>query len=116
MTDTTPIREVRAQQDGDVVRAKSVLSPEGFPVRALVKLYPKQIIPIVFIPGIMGTNLRVKDGKGYAWRPPNGKLAGLVQIIQYLGKDAVARKKVLHPDRVEVDGEGSVSLTRKVEK
>lgn len=116
MTDNTPIREVRAQQDGDVVRAKSVLSPEGFPVRALVKLYPKQIIPIVFIPGIMGTNLRVKDGKGYAWRPPNGKLAGLVQIIQYLGKDAVARKKVLHPDRVEVDGEGSVSLTRKVEK
>lgn len=116
MTDNTPTREVPSQYDGTTVRAKSVLSPEGFPVRALVKLYPKQIIPIVFIPGIMGTNLRVKDGKGYAWRPPNGKLAGLVQVIQYLGKDAAARKKVLHPDRVEVDGEGSVSLTRKVEK
>ncbi|KQZ26026.1 triacylglycerol lipase [Duganella sp. Root1480D1] len=116
MTDNTPTREVPSQYDGTTVRAKSVLSPEGFPVRALVKLYPKQIIPIIFIPGIMGTNLRVKDGKGYAWRPPNGKLAGLVQVIQYLGKDAAARKKVLHPDRVEVDGEGSVSLTRKVEK
>ncbi len=116
MTDNTPTREVPGQYDGAVVRAKSVLSPEGFPVRALVKLYPKQIIPIIFIPGIMGTNLRVKDGKGYAWRPPNGKVAGLIQVIQYLGKDAAARKKVLHPDRVEVDGEGSVSLTRKVEK
>ncbi|WP_426344108.1 esterase/lipase family protein [Pseudoduganella sp. R-32] len=116
MTDNTPTREVAGQYDGPVVRAKSVLSPEGFPVRALVKLYPKQIIPIIFIPGIMGTNLRVKNGKGYAWRPPNGKLAGLIQVIQYLGKDAAARKKVLHPDRVEVDGEGAVSLTRKVEK
>jgi len=116
MTDNTPTREVPGQYDGNVVRAKSVLSPEGFPVRALVKLYPKQIIPIIFIPGIMGTNLRVKNGKGHAWRPPNGKVAGLIQVIQYLGKDAAARKQVLHPDRVEVDGEGSVSLTRKVEK
>lgn len=115
MTDNTLTREVRAQYDGETVRAKSVLSPEGFPVRALVKLYPKRIIPIIFIPGIMGTNLRVKDGKGYAWRPPNGKLAGLIQVIQYLGKDAAARKKVLHPDRVEVDGEGPVGLTSKVE-
>lgn len=116
MTDTIPTREVPSQYDGTTVRAKSVLSPEGFPVRALVKLYPKQIIPIIFIPGIMGTNLRVKDSKDHAWRPPNGKLAGLIQVIQYLGKDAAARKKVLHPDRVEVDGEGSVSLTRNVEK
>ena len=115
MTDNTPTREVRAQYDGDTVRAKSVLSPEGFPVRALVKLYPKRIIPIIFIPGIMGTNLRVKNGKGHAWRPPNGKLQGLVQVIKYLGKDAAARKKVLHPDRVEVDEEGPVSLTGKVE-
>jgi len=116
MTDTTPTREVPSQYDGTTVRAKSVLSPEGFPVRALVKLYPKRIIPIIFIPGIMGTNLRVKDSKDHAWRPPNGKLAGLVQVIKYLGKDAAARKKVLHPDRVEVDGEGSVSLTRNVER
>ncbi|KQV59301.1 MULTISPECIES: triacylglycerol lipase [unclassified Duganella] len=116
MTENTPTREVRSEYDGQTVRAKSVLSPEGFPVRALVKLYPKRIIPIVFIPGIMGTNLRVKNGKGHAWRPPNGKLAGLVQVIQYLGKDAAARKKVLHPDRVEVDADGPVGLTSKVEK
>ena len=115
MTHNTPTREVRAHYDGDTVRAKSVLSPEGFPVRALVKLYPKRIIPIIFIPGIMGTNLRVKNSKDHAWRPPNGKLAGLIQVIQYLGKDAAARKQVLHPDRVEVDESGPVGLTRKVE-
>ncbi|GJI96621.1 hypothetical protein RugamoR57_33390 [Duganella caerulea] len=115
MTDTTPTREVRSQYDGTTVRAKSVLSPEGFPVRALVKLYPKRIIPIIFIPGIMGTNLRVKNSKDHAWRPPNGKLAGIVQVIKYLGKDAKARKKILHPDHVEVDEEGPVKLTGKVE-
>lgn len=116
MTDNTPTREVPSQYDGTTVRAKSVLSPEGFPVRALVKLYPKQIIPIIFIPGIMGTNLRVKDSTERAWRPPNGKLAGLVQVIQYLGKDASARKAVLHPDKVEVDEAGPVKLTGKVER
>lgn len=116
MTDNTPTREVRAQYDGDTVRAKSVLSPEGFPVRALVKLYPKRIIPIIFVPGIMGTNLRVKDSTERAWRPPNGKLAGLIQVIQYLGRDASARKAVLHPDRVEVDEAGPVKLTGKVER
>lgn len=116
MTDNTPTREVRSQQEGNVVRAKSVLSPEGFPVRALVKLYPKRIIPIIFIPGIMGTNLRVKDSNDRAWRPPNGKLAGLIQVIQYLGKDAAARKAVLHPDKVEVDEAGPVKLTGKVER
>jgi hypothetical protein len=115
MIENTPTREVRSEYDGQTVRAKSVLSPEGFPVRALVKLYPKRIIPIVFIPGIMGTNLRVKDSKDHAWRPPNGKLAGLVQVIKYLGKDASARKSVLHPDRVAVDEEGPVDLTRRVE-
>jgi len=115
MTENTPTREVRSEYDGQTVRAKSVLSPEGFPVRALVKLYPKRIIPIIFIPGIMGTNLRVKDSKDHAWRPPNGKLAGLLQVIKYLGKNAKARKKVLHPDRVVVDDEGPVALTRKVE-
>jgi len=115
MTENTPTREVRSEYDGQTVRAKSVLSPEGFPVRALVKLYPKRIIPIIFIPGIMGTNLRVKNSRDHAWRPPNGKLAGLIQVIQYLGKDAEARKQVLHPDRVEVDENGPVDLTRKVE-
>ena len=116
MTDNTPTREVPSQYDGATVRAKSVLSPEGFPVRALVKLYPKRVIPIIFIPGIMGTNLRVKDSDERAWRPPNGKLAGLVQVIQYLGKDAAARKDVLHPDRVEVDEAGPIKLTGKVER
>lgn len=116
MTENTPTREVRSEYDGQTVRAKSVLSPEGFPVRALVKLYPKRIIPIVFIPGIMGTNLRVKDSNDRAWRPPNGKLAGLIQVIQYLGKDAAARKAVLHPDKVEVDEAGPVKLSGKVER
>lgn len=29
-------------------------------------------LPVIFIPGIMGTNLRNKADKSKIWRPPNG--------------------------------------------
>ncbi|MFO1612200.1 hypothetical protein QOT38_30720, partial [Pseudomonas aeruginosa] len=29
-------------------------------------------LPVIFIPGIMGTNLRNKADKSEVWRPPNG--------------------------------------------
>lgn len=108
-----PVREVRTEYANGSYRAKSILSPEGYPVRALVKLYPRQVIPIVFLPGIMGTNLRLRNGGGMAWRPPNGKARGLVEVLRYLIKDAAERKKCLHPDAVEVDDTGPINVTSK---
>lgn len=115
MASTTPLRQVRTEFHEGKFKAKSILSPEGFPVRALVKVFPRRVIPVVFIPGVMGTNLRLKRGGAAAWRPPNGKWEGIVQLISYLGKDASARKKLLHPDVVEVDEDGPLKLTSSVE-
>jgi hypothetical protein len=76
-----PIRRVPVEIDAQgQVKAQSVTSPIRFGVRAGVGVPPSKIIPIVFVPGIMGSNLKTKASKGkpseIAWRPPNGSVEG----------------------------------------
>lgn len=107
---TCPVHQVRVNIDDGYFRAKSMMSPTGFPVRALIKIFPKRVIPVIFLPGIMGTNLRIKIVRDAAWRPPNGAATGLIEVLRYLKKDARARMDLLHPDRVEVDDSGPVEV------
>ena len=60
-----PIRRVPVEIDAQgQVKAQSVTSPIRFGVRAGVGVPPSKIIPIVFVPGIMGSNLKTKASKG----------------------------------------------------
>jgi hypothetical protein len=81
---TEPLRPVPATRDKQGrLCAASVLSPECFPVRALICEWPKVVIPIVFLPGIMGSNLKVKDKNEKAWRVPNGAIDGVPALLKY---------------------------------
>lgn len=88
-----------AQQDQ---RTKTVLTP------------PPGVIPVIFIPGIMGTNLRAAGAKGkVVWQPPNMDGVGPVidaigQLLTYLFKDASKRQQELSPGLVAVDDSGPV--------
>lgn len=67
------------------------------------------VLPIIFVPGIMGSNLRGNAGtKPPVWRLDTtfGEPVGL--LMQYRTADSGARQSVLHPDRVEVDPDGAV--------
>lgn len=80
---------------------KSMLSPTSNTQRALVLAPPNKVIPILFVPGIMGSNLKVintKQTKGetIAWRPD---FAGLKDIR----RDAADRQNLLNPANTEVD-------------
>lgn len=70
------------------------------------------IIPILFIPGIMGTNLRQKSSKAKAWRPPNADLAGAAdligQLFSHLFKTTEKRVADLTTLAVEIDPSGPV--------
>ncbi len=70
------------------------------------------IIPILFIPGIMGTNLRQKGSKAKAWRPPNADLAGAAdligQLFSHLFKTTEKRAADLTAPAVEIDPSGPV--------
>jgi pimeloyl-ACP methyl ester carboxylesterase len=77
-------------------------------VRAKVVFTPDVAIPILFIPGIMGSNLKVKGSKSTAWRPPNGAWQTAGIAWEFGGKSASDRQKLLDPNNTEVDDRGDL--------
>ncbi|WP_417224575.1 esterase/lipase family protein [Achromobacter spanius] len=73
-------------------------------------------IPVVFLPGIMGTNLRNKESKESVWRPPNtgfsiGDIFGLIAaIFTWWSRGPKERQELLDPAAVEVDDSGPIDL------
>lgn len=63
-----------------------------------------KMLPIVFVPGTMGSNLKVKGSSRQVWRFDS--TLGIAR--QQVAKTAGDRQKVLHPDRTEVDSGGAV--------
>ncbi|PKO89596.1 MAG: hypothetical protein CVU18_03565 [Betaproteobacteria bacterium HGW-Betaproteobacteria-12] len=72
------------------------------------------VIPVLFIPGIMGTNLKKKGSKTIAWRPPNmdarGAANAIGQLFEYLFKGTEQRVKELNTAEAQVDPRGSISV------
>lgn len=101
--------------DGNPVFA-SVCSPESFKVRALAVAPRKHVIPVIFVPGIMGSNLRAtaayKQTQPKAWRPPNGTSEGLREWSARFRQLNEDRQLQLTPAHCEVDPGGLVSLPR----
>lgn len=76
----------------------------------IVKLVagPFNMLPVVFIPGIMGSNLRSKTTGAPVWRLDTslGQPLGLARKMVF--KDAGDRQTILHPAKCEVDPTGHV--------
>lgn len=78
-------------------------------VKDIVKLImpPMQSLPIVFVPGIMGSNLCSDDGK-LVWvlNSTAGQPLGLA--LKWALKSPGERQKILHPDRTKLYRRGAV--------
>ena len=75
-------------------------------VRLVAKL---EVLPVIFVPGIMGSNLRQNSKQKLpVWRLDTtlGQPLGLARDLS--SAKAKDRQKLLHPDLVEVDPEGAV--------
>jgi hypothetical protein len=102
MSDTLKTRVVPTKYDADGLPYwESVLSPTENTVRAQCLVPPDKFVPIVFVPGVMGSNLRTvnpdrADGHKIAWRPD---LAGPKDIA----RNAKARQKLLDAGNTVVD-------------
>lgn len=96
--------------DGDQFVPVTLTSAED--QREKIVLAKPCVIPVLFLPGIMGTNLRKKEGKDIAWRPPNTDLRGaadaICQLFSYLFKNAKDRAGDLATATVEVDPSGPI--------
>jgi pimeloyl-ACP methyl ester carboxylesterase len=96
------------------------LTPESDTCTVTILQAPTVVIPIIFIPGIMGTNLKDNAGKS-VWSPPNLDGVGPVlnaigQMIGYSGTNAAERQRDLNPLTTQVDYSGSVDANGSITK
>ncbi|WP_256588545.1 MULTISPECIES: hypothetical protein [unclassified Pseudomonas] len=81
-------------------------------------LPPDGVLPVIFVPGIMGSNLKSKPEKGKGknkaapvWRLDAGFMGKNMWLaLNWINKKAGIRQQLLHPARVEVDNKGAVAV------
>ncbi|MDM0111189.1 hypothetical protein QTI66_03460 [Variovorax sp. J22R133] len=77
-----------------------------------LRYQPEYVLPIVFVPGIMGSNLKgngnIHTGSAPVWRLDNSLGAPLGLLFDKIKEGPGKRQKLLHPDRTVVDPGGAV--------
>lgn len=106
----TRLVPVNLREDGCVV-ATTCLSPVGFKVRAEIQVPPTRVIPVIVVPGIMGSNLRkVRNHSVKVWAPPNGPAEAAVAAGAGTFSGPKARQEAFIPTDAEVDPSGPVRV------
>ncbi|WP_052500234.1 MULTISPECIES: esterase/lipase family protein [Acinetobacter] len=91
----------------------SITTPSTNPTLANAILGPKFVIPIIFIPGIMGSNIMSNDGD-QVWFPPNGKMSGAWAAVDgKFFRTAKKRQRQLNPETTQVSNAGEINLKKK---
>lgn len=117
---TRPLPNLIPQPDGSWT-GHSLLTPTTLTTRGLFTLPPQKVVPVIVVPGIMGSNLRAatsprkKANKALApneqaWRPPNGSYGGIKAARTWESRGPAIRQQILDPDTLEVDKRGEISL------
>jgi len=118
---TRPLPAAQPDCDGNF-RATAHLSSIDCKTRALLKIPSSKVIPVIVIPGIMGSNLcatrdpakpankMLKPGEA-AWRPPNGSAEGLKEASTWKERGPKLRQQILDAETLDVDDSGLLSGT-----
>ncbi len=117
---TRPLPNLVPQPDGSWT-GRTVLTPTSFTTRGLFTLPPSKVVPVIVVPGIMGSNLRaatspamraneVLDPGEPAWRAPNGTFEGLNTSRKWKKYDAGTRQLLLDGRTLETDNRGDIHL------
>lgn len=108
---------LRPATDADGARTwRSTFSPSGQGRRKVLLAELPAVIPVVFLPGIMGTNLRHKDTGDAVWRPPNasfrpGDILGIIGALFTWGfRGAKERQELLRAEDLVVDDRGPIDV------
>jgi pimeloyl-ACP methyl ester carboxylesterase len=111
----TRLIAVKAAGNG-TLQAKTLLTPKACKTRAKVSVPPDRVLPIVFVPGIMGSNLKATVGNQElrpgetAWRPPNGAMEAKKEIDRWAPRSPATRQKILNGPTVTVDRDAETKL------
>jgi hypothetical protein len=95
--------------------ARAVLTPESDQRGKEVHFDPRQPIPVIFLPGVMGTLLADKDTGETVWYPPNldavgSTISGAVSVLAGWFASAAKRAKRFDPGQAVVDPRGPVKV------
>jgi len=104
----TATRRVKLRFDKDGSPAyESVTSPECFKQTAFGVVPPRDVIPVIFVPGIAGSLLKVLGGNTSVWDPLN-------DLTKTMGRPLRLRQKLFDPQKTEVMLNGKFSVPDKV--
>lgn len=117
---TRPLPNLVPEKDGSWT-GRTVLTPTSFTTRGLFTLPPSKVIPVIVVPGTMGSNLRAATHPALqanevltpgepAWRAPNGTFDGLKTARKWKNFDPKTRQKILNGRTLEVDTRGDIHL------
>src|SRR5471032_1731527 len=119
---TRPLPYPTSNPDG-LWQTPSMTSPKAITAMGAVSLPHIRVIPVIVIPGIMGTNLcattdpnkeknrELAPGEP-AWRPPNGTIAGGLEVKKWYGRTPGQRQRILDPATLDVDDSGDIDLSK----
>ncbi|MBY4897535.1 triacylglycerol lipase [Cupriavidus sp. AU9028] len=105
----------RRDDDGDPIY-ESRLTPVTDDRTKVLRVKTGSVIPIVFIPGIMGTNLKHNGTGDPVWRPPNKglNLADILGVVAALAtwgfRGPMERQRILRANDLTVDDRGPIAL------
>jgi len=117
---TRRLRDPVPNPDGSLT-THSLATPIAFKIRGAVHIGSKKVIPVIFVPGAMGTNLRVRRDValpqnyplapgGAAWRPPSGDYDSWHYANDWDERTPAMRQMILHPDLVEIDDSADLDI------
>lgn len=92
------------------------LTPTGDTCSKVLLAKKPAPIPVIFVPGIMGTNLKKKGADEVVWRPPNvafslGDLTDAIgAFFTWWRRGPRKRQELLDPKQTEVDDRGPVAV------
>jgi pimeloyl-ACP methyl ester carboxylesterase len=104
--------KLRFDKDGDPAY-ESVKSPECFKQNALAVLPPRDVIPVIFVPGIAGSNLRTKVKREPIWEPPNGTVSALLAARKRAKPNLRELQRLWDPQGAEVNPDGECTVSDK---
>jgi pimeloyl-ACP methyl ester carboxylesterase len=117
---TRPLPNLVPQKDGSWV-GHTMLTPKALNTRGMFTMPSRKVVPVIVVPGIMGSNLRAATAPGAranevlargreAWRAPNGTVNGLAEARLWKARDPRTRQLILDGDTLEVDDRGAINL------
>ena len=105
MTQSSPIeRKIAPQYDarGNPVWKAQMSAPDNSVAK--MDMVPDRIIPVIFVPGVMGSNLKgIGRATGTSWT-----LNSTASMLPWLSRGPEARKTALTPSTMIVDDEGKL--------